>query len=100
LPILDHQLREQWEAARADQGLEHIRFHDLRHTYASWLVQAGAPLKAVQDLLGHTTLAMTQRYAHLGADHLRSAVDLISATGPKNDPRENVTDIKKGLRNS
>ena len=54
-----------------------IRFHALRHTYASWLVQSGVPLRAIQDLLGHTSLKMTERYAHLAPQHLLDAVDLM-----------------------
>jgi len=77
LPLSDPQLRKEWDKARKRTGFTDIRFHDLRHTYASWLVQAGAPLKAVQDLLGHSTLSMTQRYAHLGTEHLKDAVKLI-----------------------
>jgi integrase len=46
-------------------GIEPIGWHALRHTYASWLVQAGVPLRRVQQLLGHSTIAMTERYAHL-----------------------------------
>jgi integrase len=50
-------------------------FHSLRHTYASWLVQAGEPIFTVQQLMGHSTLAMTERYSHLAPDHLRLAAD-------------------------
>lgn len=61
--------------ARRKAGMPHVRFHDLRHTYASWLVQSGAGLTVVRDLLGHSSLAVTSRYSHLAHDHLRAAVD-------------------------
>lgn len=67
-------LRTRFLRAREAAGLAHVRWHDLRHTYASWLVQAGQPLTAVRDLLGHSTLAVTTRYAHLAPAHLRQAV--------------------------
>jgi integrase len=51
-----------------------VYFHTLRHTFASWLVQNGTNLYTVKELMGHSTLAMTERYAHLGQDNLRSAV--------------------------
>lgn len=72
--IGDWALRDRFEAARKAAGLPHVRWHDLRHTYASWLVQAGQPLGAVRELLGHSTIAVTQRYAHLAPEHLRAAV--------------------------
>jgi integrase len=51
-----------------------VVFHTFRHTFASWLVQAGTPLMVVSTLLGHKTLTMTQRYAHLAPDQARAAV--------------------------
>jgi integrase len=48
------------------RAVGHVRPHDLRHTYASWLVQDGVPIQAVRDLLGHQSLITTQRYAKLG----------------------------------
>ena len=58
-------------------GIEDFRCHDMRHTFASHLVQNGATLKAVADLLGHMSLTMVMRYAHLGSSHLASTVDLL-----------------------
>ena len=68
------ELRKGFDRARVRSGLREIRFHDLRHTYASWLVQSGAPLAAVRDLLGHSSMAVTGRYAHLATKDLRRAV--------------------------
>ena len=73
-------LDDEWDAARDATGLRHVRFHDLRHTYASWLVQAGVPLHTVGTLLGHSSPAMTARYAHLAPDTLAAAVATLSAT--------------------
>jgi integrase len=66
-----------FKAARDAVGLSHVRLHDLRHTYASWLVQAGQSLTAVRDLLGHSNLAVTSRYSHLAPEHLREAVNAL-----------------------
>jgi len=59
-------------------GIHDFR-HDLRHTCAAWLVSAGADLCEVRDLLGHTTVKMTERYAHLAPDHVRAAVALLES---------------------
>lgn len=55
-------------------GIENFTVHDLRHTCAAWLVSAGASLIEVRDLLGHSTIRMTERYAHLAPDNVRNAV--------------------------
>ena len=51
-----------------------VVFHTLRHTFVSWLVQRGTPLYDVATLMGHSTLEMTKRYAHLAPENLRTAV--------------------------
>ena len=56
-------------------GIEDFRIHDLRHTCAAWLVTAGVPLPEVRDLLGHSSVTMTERYAHLAQENIRAAVD-------------------------
>jgi integrase len=70
-------IRKGFEAACRRAGIVNFRFHDLRHTCASWMVMAGASLKAVQEQLGHKTLAMTMRYAHLAPGHQQEAINLI-----------------------
>lgn len=52
--------------------------HSLRHTYAAHLVMAGVPLRTVQVLMGHASFKTTERYAHLGEDHLRDQAKLVS----------------------
>jgi len=51
-----------------------VVFHTIRHTFASWLVQAGTPLYTVKELLGHKSIAMTERYSHLAENTMREAV--------------------------
>ena len=63
-----------WNTARIKAGLKDVRIHDLRHSYASALVNGGRSLYEVQTLLGHSTPTMTQRYAHLSNESLMSAV--------------------------
>lgn len=58
-------------------GLRRIGWHVLRHTFASHLAMRGAPLKAIQELLGHATMTMTMRYAHLAPEVARDAVRLL-----------------------
>jgi integrase len=65
-----------FNTGKADRR-DKVVFHTLRHTFASWLVQRGVDLYAVQRLMGHESQAMTQRYAHLAPDHLQAAVKIL-----------------------
>lgn len=70
-----YDLRKPFEKACTGAGIENFRIHDLRHTFASLAVQSGASLFEVQKLLGHQSIDMTQRYAHLDAANLKKATD-------------------------
>lgn len=66
--------QDAWKAALAEAQLEDFRFHDLRHTFASYLAMNGATLAELADALGHKTLAMVKRYAHLSEQHTSRVV--------------------------
>jgi site-specific recombinase XerD len=57
--------------------VKHFRFHDLRHTFASNLVMGGVDINTVRELLGHKSIAMTLRYAHLAPEHKAAAVEVL-----------------------
>lgn len=59
-----------WYSGLRKAGIEDFRFHDLRHTWASWLVQSGVPLSALQEMGGWESIEMVRRYAHLAPNHL------------------------------
>lgn len=67
-------------AARAHAGLHTVRIHDLRHTYASLLINNGASIYEVQQLLGHHHISMTERYAQLFPNTLQDRVNIIAST--------------------
>ena len=66
-----------WDTARKQAGLADVRIHDLRHSFASFLVNAGRSLYEVQKILGHTQIKTTQRYAHLSQDTLIDAANVV-----------------------
>lgn len=59
-----------WKSACKRAGIEDFRFHDLRHTWASWLIQSGVPLSVLQEMGGWESIEMVRRYAHLAPNHL------------------------------
>jgi len=70
-------VKKAFHSACRKAGILGLRFHDLRHTFASRLIQRGADIVTVQKLLGHFSVTMTERYTHSGADAKRTAVGLL-----------------------
>lgn len=68
-------IRTAWEHAVKRAGIVDFRFHDLRHSAASYLAMNGASLVEIADVLGHKTLAMVKRYVHLSEAHTRGVVE-------------------------
>ena len=66
-----------WYVVRRAAGLDDLRIHDLRHTFASLLINKGVSLYEVQNLLGHSSMQMTQRYAHLSPDVLHNRAEVV-----------------------
>ena len=67
-----------WRRALAAAGIEDFRWHDLRHTWASWHVQAGTPVNVLQELGGWSDIRMVQKYAHLGVEHLAAYAEALT----------------------
>jgi integrase len=68
-------IRDAFANAVKRAGIEDFRFHDLRHSAASYLAMNGASLMEIAEILGHKTLSMVKRYAHLSEQHTRSVVE-------------------------
>ena len=66
----------------------HVRFHDLRHTFASHLVMHGVDIRQVANLLGHKDIKVTMRYAHLAPEHLQAAVDALEHHAETNERKQ------------
>ncbi len=79
--IIGRNLLRAFYAARETAKLTDVRFHDLRHTFATRLVQSGIDLYVVKELLGHKTITMTMRYAHHFPESLRHGVEVLDGWG-------------------
>ena len=83
---------KRWREAVKSAGLSDLRFHDLRHTFASWARQSGADIADVCEALGHSDISMTMRYAHIKPDAANTAFDRVSealtAQSASHRPRE------------
>ena len=69
------EFRKHWDDAVTTAGIENFRFHDLRHTCASYLAQNGASLLQIAEVLGHKQMEVTKRYSHLCVDHKQTLID-------------------------
>ncbi|SEE24685.1 Site-specific recombinase XerD [Arthrobacter alpinus] len=104
MTILDNWRKRVWTPATKLSKLDPLRPHDLRHTYASWLLQAGVSLAEVSRLLGHASQTTTQRYAHLAelpVEHVSAALRLpsVRTAGHATDvPQTEVPARYTGLR--
>lgn len=90
---LKWRMRRVWERAVRRSGIRRIRFHDLRHTAGTRMVNAGIELQTVQRIMGHASLSTTQRYLHSSDQQQRRAVNTLAGgfddfLGAVNPPRE------------
>jgi site-specific recombinase XerD len=87
----DRVFQEAFHAVLAAAELPKIRFHDLRHSYASGLVARGVDLYRVQSWLGHASPQMTMRYSHLSKDKFSEFRDVFGTEAPTGEPAVMVT---------
>ncbi|KKI48345.1 integrase [Obesumbacterium proteus] len=87
-----------WKSALVRAGIENFRFHDLRHTWANWLVQAGAPLSILQEMGGWESVEMVRRYAHLSPNHLTEhakQIDVVFGVYGTNTTQGEMAELKE-----
>ena len=73
-PAVSYDFRNPWKKALVVAKVEDFRWHDLRHSCASYLAMNGEQMRTIAEILGHKTLSMVQRYTHLSTDHLTDAI--------------------------
>ena len=79
-PLNSFDFRAPFVRALKEAGIEDFRWHDLRHSCASYLAMEGVPMRTIAEILGHRTLQMVQRYTHLSPEHLAEAVGNMNKT--------------------
>jgi integrase len=84
-----------FDDAVIEAGIKNFRWHDLRHTFASRLRMKGTPLEDIADLLGHKSLAMARRYAHLSPNKMHAVVSLLKPSDTTSDTSEK--DVSGGV---
>lgn len=94
-PYTEDGVRSIFYRARARAGVKDFRFHDLRHTTATRLRRTGAGLDVVADVLGHATLTMARRYAHLGKETMRAAMAALPAPAAPIAPTKTKKNAKR-----
>lgn len=87
-----------WNAACRRAGIEDFRFHDLRHTWASWLIQSGVPLSVLQEMGGWESIEMVRRYAHLAPNHLTEHAKQIDSIFSDDVPNMSHMENKEGIK--
>lgn len=87
-----------WNAACRRAGIEDFRFHDLRHTWASWLIQSGVPLSVLQEMGGWESIEMVRRYAHLAPNHLTEHARQIDSIFSDDVPNMSHMENKEGIK--
>jgi len=87
-----------WKIGLAKAGIEDFRFHDLRHTWASWLIQSGVPLSVLQEMGGWESIEMVRRYAHLAPNHLSEHARKIDAIFGNHDTNMTQGENQAGLK--
>lgn len=81
-----------FDAALKDAAITDFRWHDLRHTYATWLGKAGAPLEVVSKALGHSSVTVTMKYRHVLHSEVREAMQRMPTLSTHT---ENVFPLKR-----
>jgi site-specific recombinase XerD len=90
--------RHWFEDAVHQAGIRDFTWHDLRHTFASRLIMSGVDLRTVKELMGHKSIDMTCRYAHLAPAHEQAAVERLVASPRRRFPKRTRADQKLRLR--